>query len=146
MKEIVPLNECINYIISRANMSVNQVFRTMLEPYDLTPAQAGILEALFENDGQGLKAIGERMGYNGSTLTGVIDRLEGKQLVRRKADKTDRRAFLIFLTKKGKDLETELTEVITTANNHVMSTIDKESTDSLKFMLRKLIETTPPST
>lgn len=53
-------------------------------------------------DGPGsIAAIGQKLGLTPSTMTGIVDRLEDLKLVRRERHSTDRRAFVLKLTKKG---------------------------------------------
>lgn len=52
--------------------------------------------------------LAERMGVEAMTVTGYLDRLEAKQLVRRDADPQDRRAKLVRLTGDGELLLTRI--------------------------------------
>jgi MarR family transcriptional regulator, organic hydroperoxide resistance regulator len=49
--------------------------------------------------------IGDRLRQVGGTLTGVLDRMEERGLVRRERDQCDRRIWRIWLTEAGKQLE-----------------------------------------
>lgn len=69
---------------------------------DLTTAQADVVFTLGNTDGRTFKQIGERTLITKGTLTGVIDRLEQKGLVRRVTCIDDRRCVLVTLTAKGK--------------------------------------------
>ena len=75
---------------------------------DLTVPQADVIFTLGNTDGLTCKEIGERTLITKGTLTGVIDRLESKGVVRRVASTEDRRCTLVSLTAKGRRLfETE---------------------------------------
>lgn len=67
----------------------------------LTVPQADVIFTLGNTDGMTFSEIGERTLITKGTLTGVIDRLEGKGLVRRKASSNDRRCTQVCLTPKG---------------------------------------------
>jgi DNA-binding MarR family transcriptional regulator len=69
---------------------------------DLTVPQADVLFTLGNTDGLSCKEIGERTLITKGTLTGVLDRLEAKKLIRRIPCTEDRRSTLIGLTAKGK--------------------------------------------
>jgi MarR family transcriptional regulator, organic hydroperoxide resistance regulator len=137
---VIELNECINFLLTKAQMAVTQDFKTALAPYDITPVQCGVLNCLYKEDGLGLKALCDRLAVNASTMTGVVDRLEAKGIVERRLDPTDRRALAVFLTQKGKDLEAITTKTILESNEFVTTTFTKDEVDELKVILRTLAE------
>lgn len=60
----------------------------------LTAPQVGLLRAL-AGGGLSLKELGARLGLAHSTVSGIVDRLERKGLVRRESDARDRRSTMI---------------------------------------------------
>lgn len=68
---------------------------------DLTVPQADVIFTLGNTDALAFKEIGERTLITKGTLTGVIDRLEQKGLVRRVPDRDDRRRTRVTLSAKG---------------------------------------------
>jgi DNA-binding MarR family transcriptional regulator len=70
--------------------------------YSITSAQLNCLLALYENGPLPPSQIARHMMVNSSTVTGVIDRLEQKSLVRRQRNSPDRRIINIQLTTNGK--------------------------------------------
>ena len=71
---------------------------------DLTPAQFDIVATLGNTDGMSCKDLGEKTLITKGTLTGVVDRLTGKKLVRRLASPSDGRSQIVQLTAKGEKL------------------------------------------
>lgn len=67
----------------------------------LTVAQADVIFTLGNTDGLTFKYIGEKTLITKGTLTGVIDRLEQKGLVKRVASSDDRRCTQVTLTRRG---------------------------------------------
>jgi DNA-binding MarR family transcriptional regulator len=63
---------------------------------------------LWDEDGLPTSSIGEKLQQVGGTLTGVLDRMEERGLIRRERDIDDRRIWRIWLTEEGKRLETVL--------------------------------------
>jgi MarR family 2-MHQ and catechol resistance regulon transcriptional repressor len=68
---------------------------------DLTPAQADVIFTLGNTAGLSFKDIGEQTLITKGTLTGVIDRLEAKHLVRRVSHDSDQRCTIVQLTAGG---------------------------------------------
>jgi len=60
-----------------------------------------VLQTLGLEGPRSMAAIGQQLGLTPSTMTGLVDRLEEQGLVRRDRHSTDRRAFLLRLTRKG---------------------------------------------
>lgn len=70
----------------------------------LTPAQFDIVATLGNTPGMSPKELGEKTLITKGTLTGVIDRLVDKKLVRRAASPSDGRCQVIKLTAQGEKL------------------------------------------
>lgn len=68
---------------------------------DLTTSQADVIFTLGNTPGLSFKEIGELTLITKGTLTGVIDRLEAKELVKRVSHDSDRRCTLVKLTPAG---------------------------------------------
>jgi DNA-binding MarR family transcriptional regulator len=71
---------------------------------DLTPAQFDIIATLGNTAGMPLNELGAKTLITKGTLTGVVDRLSDKQLVRRIASPSDGRSQIVQLTPQGEAL------------------------------------------
>jgi MarR family 2-MHQ and catechol resistance regulon transcriptional repressor len=67
----------------------------------LTPAQFDILATLGNTPGMSCRELGEKTLITKGTLTGVLDRMEARGLVRRAASDADRRQVFVSLTAAG---------------------------------------------
>ncbi|MDA8390034.1 MAG: MarR family transcriptional regulator [Gammaproteobacteria bacterium] len=70
----------------------------------LTPAQFDVIATLGNTQGMPLSQLAKRTLVTKGTLTGIIDRLEAKGLVRREVPSADRRSFRAILTPAGEAL------------------------------------------
>lgn len=70
----------------------------------LTPAQFDIVATLGNTPGMTASELGEKTLITKGTLTGVVDRLVGKKLVRRVAMPSDGRCQIVQLTAQGERL------------------------------------------
>src|SRR5204863_7128308 len=87
-----------------------------LRPVGLTKPQAWLLLLLEpEGDGMPIAHLAEEMGCHSSNLTGVLDRLEARQAVRRVAHPSDRRVKMVRLTPEGASLREAADEAISGA-------------------------------
>ena len=67
----------------------------------LTESQFDVIATLGNTQGMTCKALGERTLITKGTLTGVLDRMEARGLVSRRADAGDARRTHVALTHKG---------------------------------------------
>ena len=67
----------------------------------LTPSQARVVFTIGGTDGMTCKEIGDLTLITKGTLTGVIDRLEEKELVERWSVEGDGRKTIVALTRRG---------------------------------------------
>ncbi|NJO39531.1 MAG: MarR family transcriptional regulator [Cyanobacteria bacterium CRU_2_1] len=95
----------IGYRIKLLSQVLTRQFQDRLDPYGLTPFHWVVLCCLWEQDGLATSDLGDRLCQVGGTLTGVIDRMEERGLVRRERDQRDRRIWRIWLTDDGRQLE-----------------------------------------
>lgn len=95
----------IGYRLKLVSQLLTRQLQDLLEPYGLTPFHWLVLNCLWEQDGLPTSVLGDRLQQVGGTLTGVIDRMEERGLVRRERDAKDRRIWRIWLTDTGRELE-----------------------------------------
>lgn len=67
----------------------------------LTPPQFDVIVTLGDTNGMTCKELSEKTLVTKGTLTGVMDRLEAKDLIERIPSRKDRRSIIIRLTEKG---------------------------------------------
>ncbi len=74
----------------------------------LTPAQFDVIATLGNTQGMYMGELAERTLVTKGTLTGIVDRLEKKRLVRREVPPDNRRCFTIVLTPEGEQMFAEV--------------------------------------
>jgi len=98
---------------------------------------------LWDEEGLTQKEISSRV-YRGKTKRGwpsisrVLDILAKKKLITRKADTNDRRAFRIYLTKKGKSIKDELIPIVKQDLKKASGNLSAEEIKELKRMLNQV--------
>jgi DNA-binding MarR family transcriptional regulator len=81
-----------------------QCSNTHIRGLRLTAAQFDIIATLGNTNGMTCKELGERTLITKGTMTGVLDRLEGKGLLVRTPSTEDGRSWITRLTDKGQAL------------------------------------------
>jgi len=94
----------IVYSIRRLMQAGEHYTKELNKIYNVSAAQINCLLALHENGPLPPSQIAKHVMVNSSTITGIIDRLEKKDLVKRLRISKDRRVITVELTKNGKIL------------------------------------------
>ena len=134
--------DCPYYLISRATLSVTSLLKKGFANKGVSrikPAYLGVLLSLWNGDGLKGNELGKRAGLEPSTMTGLLDRMERDELVKRKPDPNDRRAHRIHLTKEGVDAEVSATKVVSDTLEKVFSTISEKDIETTKNVLRTVL-------
>lgn len=102
-QESIP--EGLTQTAAEIETTVRVLHRLLRRPFDtdiagsgLTVPQVNTLEELANEDGLSLKELSRRLALSHSTVSGIIDRLEKRELVRRVTDERDRRYSCIMLS------------------------------------------------
>jgi DNA-binding MarR family transcriptional regulator len=79
-----------------------------LAPWDITPAHLRALRVLARHGTMRLSELSDRLQIAPRTATEVVDALQARGLVRRRADPADRRAILVEVTDRGAGVLAEI--------------------------------------
>ena len=101
-------------------------------------AYAEIL-ALWERDGLALNELGKILARDGPTITGIIDRMEQKQLVNRKRDPSDRRCIKVVLTPKAWGLREKMTTHLQASLKDIAGDLSQIEISQLENILTKML-------
>ncbi|MBW4615056.1 MAG: MarR family transcriptional regulator [Desmonostoc vinosum HA7617-LM4] len=87
--------------LARAYQAFTNYSDAHVRTLGLTPAQFDIISTLGNTSGMSMNKLAEKTLITKGTLTGIIDRLEQKGLVRREVPSDNRRSFTVILTPAG---------------------------------------------
>ncbi|MCF6410848.1 MarR family winged helix-turn-helix transcriptional regulator [Pseudalkalibacillus salsuginis] len=125
-------------VLSRAYQSIMEVAKKDTQRFGLNLTEFGVLELLYHKGPHPLQKIGGKILLASGSITYVVDRLEEKGFLERKACERDRRITYAFLTEKGKTLMEDIfpshAEVLQQALNGIT---ESEKTEAIQ-MLKKL--------
>ena len=89
------------YLFRRMQQIAVAIFVEECRAFDLTPVQYAALIAIHTHPGIDATRLSAVIAFDRSTLGSVIERLESKAIVERKAGREDKRVKLLYLTKAG---------------------------------------------
>lgn len=99
---------------------------------DITPDYFIVLEWLWKEDNISIGQLAKRTCKDNASLTRIIDGMERNDLVNRVSSPSDRRAYLISLTKYAKSLKDKLTKI-------EASVLEKATKDLSPIEVKELI-------
>lgn len=128
----------VGFLLAKAHQSLYRQFRELLTPFGLTPPQFALLAFLWREDGLSQAALSEKTDVDRTTLSGLVDRLQKLDLVKRRPDPADRRACQVCLTAAGRQLEEQLVPLALTLRQRVGSNLASGEYDLLCALLEKI--------
>ncbi|MEU2237379.1 MarR family winged helix-turn-helix transcriptional regulator [Streptomyces vietnamensis] len=108
---------------------------------NLTASQGKALTVL-RRGSAAMRALAETMACDASNMTGIIDRLEQRGLVRREADASDRRVKNVILTAEGERVTDAIRAKMRTTQEG-LDGLDDQDRDRLYTLLERVFVSRP---
>ncbi|WP_339689643.1 MarR family transcriptional regulator [Celeribacter baekdonensis] len=121
------IHNMAGHLIRRLNQISMSIFneRMRVTGHALTSVQFAAMNALHANPGLDQASLAGLIAYDRATIGGVVDRLEGKGLVKRIVNERDRRARTITLTPEGEQILQELIPVVKRFQDEILLGLDE---------------------
>ena len=116
-------------------------FAAIARELDLRPAAFGTLRMLGQP--RTMSEVANALQCDNSNVTGIVDSLEQKKLVRRRPSEEDRRVKLIELTAEGKRVHARLAKAFATPPAWV-DALSAEDQRSLRDVLQRAVDARTP--
>jgi len=110
---------------------------------DLTASEINALGNLADGTGRTVTELGSALGARPATLTGILDRLERRGLIRRGVRPGDRRVVLIELTAAGAKAADLVHRAILDLEELALAGIARSNINAARTVLRALAEVRP---
>jgi DNA-binding MarR family transcriptional regulator len=101
------LDKQLCFALYSASLAMTKVYKPLLAPLGLTYPQYLVMLALWEDDGQMVSALGDKLALDSGTLTPLLKRLETQGRISRERDAQDERRVIVRLTADGRRLKIE---------------------------------------
>lgn len=111
-----------------------------LQTSGIPPQEMYVLERIYLHSNMLSKDISNKYNIPPSTLTGILDRLENKELIDRSRTNKDRRSIELKATENGKSaVEKHITEDQIFASN-LFGSLEPQKKEQLKALLEEMLE------
>jgi DNA-binding MarR family transcriptional regulator len=140
LEKEIKLERQLCFALYGAAHAFNRAYKPLLEPLGLTYPQYLVMMALWEEDGQQVKALGEKLGLDSGTLSPLLKRLEQAGYVERRRDTIDERQVFITLTDPGRAMQCHAAKIMRSIGEQTGCTMGELGTlrDRLKQLKAKL--------
>ncbi len=132
----------IVYFISKIKKRMTEFIEKSLEEKgldDLVPSYGNILTVLYDNNGRlSMKAIGQLIGKDKSTITALVNKLLKLGYVKKEKCQDDRRVTYIIFTEKGKAIEGKVDDISKKVSLTTYKNFSKEEKEILLKLLKKM--------
>ena len=125
-------------VLTRTLDSIRKIIEDDIKSLGLNPTEFAVLELIYHKGDQPIQKIGEKVLIASSSITYVVDKLEQKQLVKRKPCANDRRITFATITLKGNNLMDTIFPKHTEAINEIMSGLTSGEKENMINELKKL--------
>lgn len=140
IKELIKENELdlsTLVVFTRAEHTIHRKEYQTIKESGLTPAQFGVLEALYNKGDLRINELIEKILTTSGNITVVIKNLEKEEFIQKNTDPKDKRSCIISLTDKGKQfIEAILPKHIENIGD-IFSILSDEEKRVLKGILKK---------
>ncbi|MDV4151785.1 MarR family transcriptional regulator [Clostridium sp. AL.422] len=132
------LDNQICFSLYAASREIIKLYKPVLDEIELTYTQYVVMLVLWEEGKATVKHIGNRLHLDSGTLTPLLKKLEGMDLIKRYRSENDDRVVIAELTEKGSNLQEKAKDI----PDKMLCTINisKEKAIELKRSIDELLE------
>jgi MarR family transcriptional regulator, temperature-dependent positive regulator of motility len=134
--------EMAGHLIRRLHQQSTQVFqaRMLAAGMDLTSVQFAALDAIAQQPGIDQANLAATISFDRATIGGVIDRLEGKELLQRVVSEQDRRARQLHLTRQGKQLLASTRPLVEALQADILAPLSRAERKAFLALAQKALD------
>ncbi len=138
------LYDNLGFLIGKTAQFKDRLFDKYLANEDITATQMKVLWQLYFIHANRPSDIGGYLYIDNSAITRMLDRLEKKALINRIPDPNDRRAILIELTEKGRDVTKNAIPLGLKAIDDLTQSLSSEEIQQFHHCLKKIVDSLMP--
>lgn len=132
------LEKQLCFSLYAASREVIKLYKPCLDKFNLTYTQYVVMLVLWEDEKSTVKEIGKKLHLDSGTLTPLLKKLEGMELIKKYRNVNDDRVVIVELTEKGRELRGKIKCVPKEIQCKI--NLDKEEILLLKEKLDNLLE------
>ncbi|BAH07693.1 MarR family winged helix-turn-helix transcriptional regulator [Clostridium kluyveri] len=134
------LDDSLGFILNKLNTKLKNELLQRLKEYDVTPEQWSVLNRLWVQEGITPRELSDIIFKDKPNTNRILEKLQIKKLIVRKPHPVDKRAFQIFLTKRGWTLKDKLIPIVTQLLEETTIGISKSKILDIKKLLNQMYD------
>jgi len=111
INQVPQLDDQLCFALYSTSLAMTKLYRKLLKKLGLTYSQYLVMMVLWQQDEVTVSEIGERLFLDSATLTPLLKRMEGQELISRQRSPQDERQVIIKLTKSGNAMRKQTMEM-----------------------------------
>src|SRR4029453_6779894 len=123
------------FLLAQVGAHAAAKFAERLSAVNLSPPHAGILRVVHTSGGISQQSLAEHLRILPSRLVVLIDELEERGMVERRADPADRRSYALYLTSKGRETMKAIGRVARDHQDALLASLSTQERDLLASLL-----------
>lgn len=136
----IALHALPGHLIRRLQQIAVGLFLEETAEHELTPVQFAALSAVHAERDIDQRTLARRIGFDTSTIGGVIDRLERRGLMQRQTSAADRRVRLLCVTDSGEKLLAAVQPLMMRAQERILGPLTPADRQHFMRMLQQLVD------
>lgn len=132
------MDKSFHYLLMINHALFSKKVLTELAELELTPGQPKVLDYLRLHDGSIQKDIAFGCMIEPATLTGILERMEEKDLIEKRTINGNRRTIFVYLTDEGRMKANKVSQVFIEVEKFVFSEIDKKDQEQFINVFYKI--------
>jgi DNA-binding MarR family transcriptional regulator len=128
------------HYIRRLQQIAVAIFLEETAEFCITPVQFAALQAVQQQPGLDQRSLARSIGYDTSTIGGVVDRLEKRGLLLRQASPSDRRVRQLVMTPEGERVLTLIIPPMQRAQHRILAPLPESERAEFMRMLLVLVQ------
>jgi DNA-binding MarR family transcriptional regulator len=139
-KERFQSEESIGFFINKARNLLIAELDNALKDLEITSQQMGILLSMQRGVATTPFELSKFLGIDTGLMTRMLDKLESKGLLERSRSLEDRRVVNLTLTKKGREVASQIPDIAPMVLNRRLKSFSKEEYKEFGRLLKKFLE------
>lgn len=128
------------FLLAQLGAHAASQFAERLRVLELTPPDAGILRLLRIAAGLSQQELAAKLRIHPSRMVAIVDNLEKRGLVERRANPDDRRLYSLYLTRAGGDALEKIGRVAREHQEALLSSLSSEERNALATLLSRVAD------
>lgn len=137
------LRRRLTYLFKRSLLSLDELHEKHLASSGINVRELGVLLLLDDREPGSQQQAAERLGVDRTSMVALLDGLEAKSLVVRRADAADRRRNVVEITDTGRATLKQATRASDEAERELLSVLDDADAARLRELLDQVVARKP---